>query len=243
MPDITKQFPQSWGEDHVTKYIDGAIDNILATVTRVNHPAYPTIVEIDDVFKTMVDGLTNTESIYEAVLLMRSHSAFLAGSTLALGGQATESFMVIRGVLENALYALHIYKNNGAGEVWINRHRNEESLTQSRNQFSYANVSRTLRNENENIADVSEHLYLRAIDFGAHPNERASSSAMQIIDEDGKKKIKQNYLTGGTEPQIHAIKSGAQIGVCSLDIFRVIFRERFDILGLTERLDDLKKNL
>ena len=187
MPDITKQFPQSWGEDHVTKYIDGAIDNILATVTRTKHPAYPTIVEIDDVFKTMVDGLINTESIYEAVLLMRAHSAFLAGNTLAMGRQATESFMVIRGVLENALYALHINKNNDAGETWINRHKNEESLTPSRNQFAYANVSRTLRNENANIADVSECLYRRTIDFGAHPNERASSSAMQIIDEDGKK--------------------------------------------------------
>lgn len=242
MPDKNKQFPQTWGEDHVTHYIDDAINNILAT-TQANSPAYPTIVEIDGVFRSIIDGLNYTESILEAILLMRAHSAFLAGSTLAMGGQATESFMVFRGVLENALYALHIYINDDAGEAWINRHRNEDSMARSRNQFSYANVSNTLRNENENLADVSENLYCRTIDFGAHPNERASTSAIQIIEEEDKITIKQNYLAGGTDPQIHAIKSGAQIGVCALDIFRLIFRERFDILSLTERLGALKKNL
>ncbi len=242
MVDVLRQFPENWANDNITSYIDSAISNIVAT-TQADNPAYPIISEIEDNFKTIVQNLINTNSVLEAVLLMRAHSAFLAGSMLAMGGQATESFMVFRGVLENALYALHIFNNEAAGDIWLNRHQDDESLINSRYYFSYGKVSQTIRAENLAIAEVSEMLYRRSIDFGAHPNERASSSAMQIIEEEGKKTIKQNYLAGGSEPQIHALKTGAQIGVCTLEIFRIIFRHRFDILGLTERVDALKQNL
>lgn len=242
MVDVIRCFPENWASDNVTSYIDSAISNIVAT-TQADNPAYPTISEIDGIFKILVQNLINTDSILEAVLLMRAHSAFLASSMLAMGGQATESFMVFRSVIENALYALHIFKDEAAGDIWLNRHRDEEALVNSRNYFSYRKVSQTLQVENQAIADVSEMLYRRTIDFGAHPNERASSSAIQIIEEEGKKTIKQNYIAGGSDSQIHALKTGAQIGVCTLEIFRIIFRHRFDILGLTEKVDALKQNL
>ena len=241
MPKVFRQFPDGWPADQVADYFDKAISNLVGT-TQADGPAYPTIIEIDSIFRNLVAGLTNTESIMEAVLLMRAHSAVLAGNMLAMGGQATESFMVFRGVLENALYALHMHKR-GVWEIWINRHLDDASLKKSRDEFSYGNVARTLQETNAEIGQVASELYQRTIDFGAHPNERAATSSMQIIDADDKKTIKQNYLSGGTMPQVHALKSGCQIGVCALDIFRIVFVHRFDILGLRERLDELKRNL
>ncbi len=39
------------------------------------------------------------------------------------------------------------------------------------------------------------------------------------------------------------LKSCARVGVCSLMIFRNIFRERFDILGLSDDLQRLQRGL
>ena len=162
---------------------------------------------------------------------------------LAMGGQVTESFMVNRVVLENGLYALHIYKNKTAGDIWLNRHRDNQSLRRSKQEFTYQHVIETFKAVNNDIATVADNLYQRTIDFGAHPNERAVTSEIQIVDEAGKQTIKQTYLAGGTLPQTHALKSSAQIATCSLYAFREIYKERFDILGLTERVDNLRNKL
>ena len=151
--------------------------------------------------------------------------------------------MLLRGVLENALYALHIFKNEETADVWLNRHVDDAAMSKSRTTFSHGRVSQTLRETDADIAKVAEDMYRRTIDFGAHPNERASSSSMQIVTNGDTKTIKQNYLSGGTDAQVHALKSAAQIGICTLDIFRIVFRHRFDILGLRDRVDALKQNL
>ena len=242
MDGVWREFPDTWTQDRITKHIDAGISNIVG-IYKSSGPAYPALIGIDGIFKGMVDGLVNTEFILEALLLMRAHSAFLAGSMLAMAGHATESFMVYRGVLENALYALHINRNSDAGAIWLNRHRDDDSLTRSKKEFTYRRVIKTFRAVEQHIANVADRLYRRTIDFGAHPNEQAATSSMQIVKEEGKTTIRQTYLAGGTLPQTHALKSGAQVGVCSLYAFRGIYRERFDILGLTQRVDKLRNQL
>ena len=60
---------------------------------------------------------------------------------------------------------------------------------------------------------------------------------------DGDIQIKQFYLLGDSLTLEHGLKTAAQIGFSELYIFRHIFRERFDLLDITTKLDELREFL
>ncbi|RKZ45967.1 MAG: hypothetical protein DRQ58_09475, partial [Gammaproteobacteria bacterium] len=71
----------------------------------------------------------------------------------------------------------------------------------------------------------------------------AVTSSLEIKHDESKSTYKQDYLSGGTDVHMHAIKSTAQVGLCSLLIFEQIYKEKFAILGVTEELRYLKSKL
>ena len=77
----------------------------------------------------------------------------------------------------------------------------------------------------------AELLYERTIDHGAHPNERALMQMLQIAEKAEHVEFKAIYLEGDSDQLRLALKTTAQVGVCTLSLFRSIYRERFDILG------------
>lgn len=237
-----REFPDSWAKDSLTEFADLAFNNIVATFANPSKE-YPIANEIDRIFHRIIGGLVNPQGILEAILLMRCHAAYRAACLLAMAGMLPEAFTQLRSCLENALYALHICKNPGYDQIWLNRHNNDDSMRESKQKFKMVDVKRTLEATDKSNYSVASTLYDRTIDFGAHPNERASTSSMIMEDRNGGKKIKQTYLSGGTLQQQHAMKSAAQVGLCSLYIFREIFRERFDVLGLTHEMDKYRNIL
>ncbi len=55
--------------------------------------------------------------------------------------------------------------------------------------------------------------------------------------------IQQLYLHSDGLPMDFALKTTAQIGICSLHLFQWIFKERFSLLGITDRLQALRQGL
>ena len=98
--------PGGWGGDEVTAFIDNARLNSFATYTNLR-PEYTKVAEIDVVFRKLVGYLLNTKDWFAAFFLLRAHSAFLAGSHLAMSGQAAETYASLRLCLENGLYGLY----------------------------------------------------------------------------------------------------------------------------------------
>lgn len=233
-------FPDNCATDSLSEYIDAAINNIAATFANDKNE-YPLISEIDSIFFEIAQAINNPgERIVEAILLLRSHSSFRASAMLAMSGMVPETFVQLRNCLENALYSLHIHKNEGYDEIWLNRHTDDDSLKAVKRHFLMVDVKRTLQETDAKNYEVAQTLYDRTIDFGAHPNEMAATSSLTITEENGDTRLQQVYLTGGDMQQRHAMKTAAQVGVCALYVLREIFRERFDILGLTARLDKLR---
>ena len=191
----------------------------------------------------MVDNLLNPLDFLPGMFLMRAHSAYRGACRLAMSGQCPESFILLRNCIENSLYALHVFKHDGTEEIWVRRHNDDDSLKAVKAEFTYRNVSGTLEEENPDIAATTKGLYERCIDFGGHPNERAITSSMKIKETENGKEYQQVYLSGDTIEMDHAIKSTAQVGLSSLFIFRSIYKERFDILNITQRIDTLKDQL
>ena len=82
-----------------------------------------------------------------------------------------------------------------------------------------------------------------SIDFGAHPNERALSQVLKLSKGEGERRLDVNYLSGYTTGMELCLTSTAQVGVFALKTFQHVFRERYDLLGLSARLTTLQTGL
>ena len=160
-----------------------------------------------------------------------------------MSGQAVDTFPVLRSCLEYALYALHINANPTFAEVWLRRHDNVEALREVKQHFKHGRVMETLLKRDAALHAQLSALYERTIDFGGHPNERAVSSSATMTREGDTAVIRNQFLHGDSLAFEHALKTTAQIGLGSLMVFRLIFRERFDLLGLRDTIDALRRVL
>jgi hypothetical protein len=236
------RLPPRWSDDALSSFLNQAFQNTLATFVR-KQQGFALLVRIDNSFLRIGENLVNPPDILGATLLLRSHSAFRAACRLATSGQAPDAFPVLRACLEYALYALHINTTPPLGEVWIRRHDDEDAKRRVRREFQHVTVMETLRARDAILHPIIEQLYDRAIDFGAHPNERAITGSMTLQEQPDRVVIQQIYLHGDSLSLDHVIKTSAQIGLGSLCILRHIFRERFDILGLRDVIDQLRREL
>ena len=234
--------PPDWGEDKLSKYIKDAWYNTYATFTNLR-PQYNHLKEIHLNYQKIIDNLINTPDWFASFFLMRSHASYLGGVQLSFSGQIPEAYMVLRGCLENSFYGLYVTRNPDTQEMWLRRHKDDESKKKCRNEFTASNLFKCLEKEDRKINNIAKILYEMTIDYGAHPNERAFMSLMSQSKDEQKIDFKMYYLIGDSLPFQLCLKNTARIGVCSLDIFKLIYRHRFDILGISDKLEKLKKGL
>ena len=237
--DENRTSPPGWCEDKLSQFFDLARQNKFASFYKLKSE-YRILLEIDSIFYDLIDNLINLPKWYTGLFITRAHSSYRVGVELAMGGQPAESFMVFRSCLENALYGLYVNQNEKSFEIWIRRHDDNESLKRARTEFANKKLLDFLKSWNEAQYNVFRQLYERTIDFGAHPNERAFSSSLKMTESPGQIRFDTSYITDDLLLLQHSMKSGAQIGVCCLDIFQSIYRERFEIIGLSERINRLK---
>ena len=241
MPDINRP-PERWGSDPVAGFIDNARNNVFASFQKVRG-LYAKIVQIDEVFRQLMDNLLNPRDLTAPFFVLKAHSSFLGAAHLSMAGQAPESFMLMRGCLEAAMYALFINRNPEAAGAWFKRHEDEAAKAACRKLFTARNVLECL-----NVADSSTHdlvstLYGKTIDFGAHPNVASLITATRRTEDDERIHFQVAYLNADPEMISGGMKSTAQTGVTSLLVFKNIFPERFDLLGLSERFGSLREGL
>ncbi len=232
-------YPKGWAEDRLTGFQNSAFRNIVGTFATKKE-SVGLLQEINEAFYSIGENLINPKDTYAAMLLPRCHSAYLAGTRLAMSGQATDTFPSLRACLEFALYALHINSNSDLGNVWMARHDDDKTYKASRTQFAHVKVMETLSKREKALHPIIHKLYTRTIDFGGHPNERSVTSSMKLVRTENGFELPMIYLHGDSTALDHVLKTSAQVGLGSLRIFRLVFPERFAILGINERLDSLK---
>lgn len=151
--------------------------------------------------------------------------------------------MVMRGCLENALYGLYVlHKDSGAFDRWMCRHDSDDAKRIVRNEFTIACVKKTLEDMDPKHFVVVSQLYDKTVDIGAHPNV-AVSAALKTSRSEGRIQFKVLYLTADPEVMSGTLKSVAQVGGASLLIFKNVFLERFNLLGISAALEDLRRGL
>lgn len=239
---MTIRLPPQWGNDKLTDFATQAFRNSLASFVQMR-PGVNVLIDIDAVFHKAADNLRNPPDFLAAMLLLRSHSAYRAATRLGMSGAAPETFPLLRACLEYALYAVHIARNPGHGEIWLCRHDDDESRKKSRRTFQHVSVMATVTAADATLASQITALYERCVDFGAHPNERAMSGNMTVQEVEDGNIFEAIYLHGDPLTLSHVLKTTAQVGVGALLLLSIVFRQRFQLLAIDITLNEIKGHL
>jgi hypothetical protein len=242
---IEQQKPANWGTDCLSQFIDDAVINTYSTFLNLKLE-YNILNRIHIIYKIIADSLKindvkNISEWFSSFFLIRSHSAYLAAVRLSLSAQVPESYMVLRGCLENALYGIYFSRNQELSKIWLQRHKSEEFKKRVRNEFTSGKLLKFLESIDKDNYIIASELYDKTIDCGAHPNPRSLFQTMDIGKENDSVSI--DYFITNTIPMQLCLKSCAQIGICSIDIFRNVYNKIFDSLGITAKLLPLKNGL
>jgi hypothetical protein len=144
-----------------------------------------------------------------------------------MGTQLPETFVLLRSCLEYAAYGLHLNANPSLGETWLKRHDDAAALRAMKKAFLGVEVEQTIFGTDKELGRVYKDLYERTIDFGGHPNLRGVLSNMLLSKTADKQQLQPIYLHASETTVLHALKTTAQVGVCSLHLFQHVFPERF----------------
>ena len=234
--------PKDWGQDHFSEFADRARAHEYETIAALPEQ-YRLIVRVDSLFKQVQENLAFTKEWFAAMFFLRTHSTFLCAANAALSGQLPESYMLLRGSLENALYGIYLSHNKKHAKTWLERNESPQAKKKVRDQFKNATLITFLGTLDRGLARAADTLYERCIDFGAHPNQLGLTTAMRIEEGDPHPLLKMAYLSGEPASVQLCLKTTHQVGVFALAAFRYVFKERFDILGITEEIEKLKANI
>jgi len=240
------ELPDDWQSDSVSKFMTDAFTNSVATLTNFRKsPIIQILIRVNDLFLSA--SRIKCHPVRELFLpnfLGRAHSAYLGAVRLSTSGQVVEAYVVARGCLENALYSLYIQDDPTIDQpipervrIWMERDENDAACRKCRNTFTTGRVMKHLMDRDKNIGQKTENLYDITINRGAHPNFPGHATTSNISLEGGSI----DFLIPANNDVCKAcIQFAAQVGICSLKTFELIYRERFQSQGVTSQLDDIE---
>jgi hypothetical protein len=234
--------PPGWGSDELTAFLATAHRNRYATYVQKKNEVRK-LIAVDECFGRVGKNWLNPPNLMTPHFFFRSHSAFRSASEHALAGQAADMFPLVRTCLEYAGYALLIFKNPCLEETWLRRHDDADSPAIVRRKFAIGQVQAQIEKTDRHNAKVFARLYQQAIDFGAHPNERAVTGNMTVDRVEGRKIYQQILLHGDGIQLDHCLVTVARAGVCSLTVFQDVFGPRFELLGVNSDLLKIRAGL
>jgi hypothetical protein len=236
--------PPEWGNDSLSVFFKDAEYN--NRVTALNLPAeYDLLQSVHTVFKKFEDLIakdTREEFLVPRFLMVRTHSSYLAGLRLAMSGQVSEAFSVLRSVVECAWYALHIAKDpkgTERAEIWLRRNENAVAKSRCKSEFSITKVRQTHEDLDPNTVADLHKLYENLIDFGAHPNQFGVMMAMRKSGDDRQLDFSVGILHAEPLPIALALKMAVGVALGALKTFQLVFPERFTIIGIDVEIQKL----
>jgi hypothetical protein len=232
--------PDDWGKDSLTQFIDAANQNTYS-ISFHGKEWFSAFQAIDSLFEKFSKNLLNLPNFYEPFLFIRAHSSYRATIRLVTSGQLTEGYSLLRGCLEYALYAFYFSKCPLEIQTWIERDNSIEGKKKARNQPTFGKMLKELEQNNKTIGEATRALYERTIDVGAHPNRKTITLAMLQTENEEMVSYTQAHLNFQPLPLQFSFKTTVQVGICVLKIFRLVFPERFDILGISDEVEKISR--
>jgi hypothetical protein len=245
---LGKKRPPGWKQSQIGPFFELMWSNAIGTFANFGEAK-----RIADIDALLAHFLANASRVkgkgavsvgLPLLLVIRTHSAFRAGASLAFGGAAPESMAALRLCLETAGYASMMQGDEALSIIWLNRGDNEETKRAARNAFRHSDVRSALEQRDSTIAGIYLSLYEYLIDGGAHPNERGFIDSLQVERlEDGGARLTQIYLQADPDVLKRGLRASAKIGVCALMIFEMMYPDDFRELGISQKIPRVREGL
>lgn len=237
------QSPVGWENDDLTRYLEQVRNNQWATFDN-KRSEVSDLITIDAMFRTLFDGAINPEPLLPINFFFRAHCAFRSACGAAMAGQVHDVHALLRVSLEQGGYALYVGEDQKRWERWIGRHdpRTRSQQSKWREEFTHGKVARCVTQSDSDLGRVYATLYDQTIEYGAHPNERGSLLSMVIDEtEDGKRRYNTVYLHGDGLSLDFVLKTTAQVGICVLQLAKLIYPHRAQLTGVEFQLEAISK--
>jgi hypothetical protein len=233
--------------DDLRSILKRAAQNESATLDHEERAA-DFLSRLNATFLSTNSLLVNSPDSLLIMFLGRAHSAVIGAVRMAASGQLPETFMLLRGALENSFYALHIKCDKSPPDrftTWINRSQGPTESKRCRNEFTIANVMASLRQRSPSLHSVADQLYGRCLDLGGHPNQRGhfAASTFTNVEPGGAAEFKVDLFTPNIRTRRFLLRSCAEVGILVLRVFVEVFTERFKLTSLPQRTEDLHREL
>ena len=233
-----EQVPEGWGRDDLSSFLESAAHNALATFQQIPRD-YQLLRDVDAAFQRLLTHLDNPPDQLAPLFLYRAHAAFRAAVRLALSGQAPECYPLLRAALEYALLASFLNRHRQKFDIWKRRSDSEEEKKKVRNEFATGILLSDLEKRDPHTYVGAKALYEECIDMGSHPTDMGVFANISTSETPEVVHVDTQYLVGDSPQLRYALKSCARVGVAVLAVGRLIFKQRYDLLGLTDDLDRL----
>ena len=238
--------PPHWGEDPLTQFIQiGATAGWGAFALPDTRPYVERLIAIDRTFISAMDALGGANpEFFKGLMLVSAHAAFRSSAQFAMEGRTCEAMVLLRSCLEYALYGVQFHRRPELIEVWSRRGDGDAQRKAVKKNFKNNEMMNGIAALNNAIGERFKHFYELTIDMGAHPNELGFYGRLNIQElPNGNRQFNVRYLQGGNATHLAVLKNACQIGVCTLECFWLVYRERFDIMGVKATVDELKQGL
>lgn len=230
--------PVNWGKDPVSQFIDSSEKNAHATFANMPKE-FNLIVSCDELFRLGIECSSHSKHWFENFFFLKSHSAFLCGARLSMSAETSELPMVLRGSLEWSLYGHFFHNHQDLAETWLNLRELREKDPNVVYKFSRKRLLKCLQDKSSILGEKAEKLYDYLIEAGAHPNELSLSSTTNMEKINTNVFIKNFYLSSSPDGIKYALSNTYHVGYCCLRIWELLLKERFEIMGISQKLDKL----
>lgn len=228
----------TWGVDALSHTLDMAHANARRAYSVDPEHCAP-LVEIDALYRQLNANVGPHEERLSGVMLMRCHSHFQGGVSLALSGMVAEAYVLLNSALKTAMQGVFVAGNPARQQLWINRHNDDSSRRLMRGEFKAKNVRRRLRELDPKTAAICDKLLRRTADHADHPSVQQRPQRPAADGATPGKALE--YFVEPGEVQHHCLRSAAQVGICCLSMFYYVYGDCYRSSGIPERLTELRR--
>jgi len=198
---------------------------------------------ISRAYSQLIGLLDFSSDWFLVFFVLRSHSSFLAGATLATSTQVPDSYGAARSVLENTIYAFYLWRHKDLLETWIKRQEDDDTKKRVRDSFKHGTMLTELEQYDGQYGKVYRQLYEDTIDMGAHPNVNSILSNIEIIEDDKSIVHRLKYFNPDSPIIDLGLKRLCQCGVISQKIYGMIWYDRLKLTDYLHQLTQIEMGL
>jgi hypothetical protein len=227
----------TWGVDALSRTLDTAHANARRAFSVDSESCNP-LVEIDSLYRHLIGNVDPLEERLSGVMLMRCHSHFQGGVSLAMSGMVAEAYVLLNSALKTAMQGVFVASQPDRQQLWINRSNDDASRRLMREGFKAKNVRRHLRQLDPKTATICDKLLRRTTDHADHPSAQQRPHQPAAGRSAARKDLE--YFVEPGEVQHHCLRSAAQVGICCLSMFYYVYGDCYRSSGIPARLTKLR---